>query len=162
MFIVYASKTGFTRKYAAILSEKTKIQMYGVEELHRVPKGAEVLYLGWMKVGKVQGLKKMKNHQVVAVCGSGTGRTAEPSEEEIRRRNKLQETPFFYLRGGCKPLKELKGFDKVMLAMFVKALRKNAGKDERQKEAVDIIVEGFDGVREENLKPVYRWLQEKV
>lgn len=162
MVIVYASKTGFTRRYAAMLSESTKMEMYGVEELHRVPKGEEVLYLGWMKVGKVQGLQKMKSHQVVAVCGSGTGRTAEPSEEEVRKRNGLEETPFFYLRGGCKPLRELKGFDKVMLSMFVKALKKSAEKDERQKEAVEIIVDGFDGVREENLEHVYRWLQEKA
>lgn len=50
----------------------------------------------------------------------------------------------------------------MMLSMFVKALKKSAEKDERQKEAVEIIVDGFDGVREENLEPVYRWLQEKA
>ena len=69
--------------------------MMDVKELPKVPKESEVLYLGWMKVGKVQGLQKMKGHKVVAVCGSGTGRTAEPSEEEVRKRNDLETTPFF-------------------------------------------------------------------
>jgi len=161
LIIVYASKTGFTKKYAAMLSEKLGMDMVDVKELPKVPKESEVLYLGWMKVGKVQGLQKMKGHKVVAVCGSGTGRTAEPSEEEVRKRNGLENTPFFYLRGGCKPLRDLKGMDKMMLSMFVKALKKNAEKDERQKEAVEIILQGFDGVREENLTPVLEWINRK-
>lgn len=161
MIIVYASKTGFTKKYAGMLSEKLGMDMVDVRELHLVPKESEVLYLGWMKVGIVQGLKKMKNHHVVAVCGSGTGRTAEPSEEEVKKRNGIETTPFFYLRGGCKPLRELRGMDRFLLSMFVKALKKNAEKDERQKEAVEIILHGFDGVREENLTPVLEWINRK-
>jgi len=31
--------------------------------------------------------------------------------------------------------------------MFVKAMQKNPEKDERKKEAVEIIIHGFDGVR---------------
>lgn len=115
LIIVYASKTGFTRKYAEMLSEKLGLTMMDVKELPKVPKESEVLYLGWMKVGKVLGLQKMKGDKVVAVCGSGTGRSAEPSEEEVRMRNDLETTPFFYLCGGCRPLRELKGMDKVML-----------------------------------------------
>ncbi len=133
-----------------------------VKELLKVPKESEVLYLGWMKVGKVQGLQKMRGHKVVAVCGSGTGRTAEPSEEEVRMRNGLDNTPFFYLHGGCRPLRDLKGMDKVMLSMFVKAMQKNPEKDERKKEAVEIIVHGFDGVNEENLIPVLEWAEKRI
>ncbi len=162
MIIVYASKTGFTKKYAAMLSEKLGLTMMDVKELSKVPKESEVLYLGWMKVGKVQGLRKMKGYKVVAICGSGTGRSAEPSEEEVKRRNGLENIPFFYLRGGCRPLRDLKGMDKVMLSMFVKAMRKNAEKDERQKEAVEIIVHGFDGVNEENLIPVLEWAEKRI
>ena len=161
MIIVYASKTGFTKKYARMLSEKLGMDMVDVKELPRVPKESEVLYLGWMKVGKVQGLRKMKGYKVVAVCGSGTGRSAEPSEEEVKRRNGLENIPFFYLRGGCRPLRDLQGMDRVRLSMFVKVMRKNVEKDERKKEAVEIIVHGFDGVKEENLTPVLEWFNEK-
>ena len=67
MIIVYASKTGFTKKYARMLSKKLGMDMVDVKELPKVPKESEVLYLGWMKVGKVQGLQKMRGHKVVAV-----------------------------------------------------------------------------------------------
>ena len=159
MVIVYESKTGFTKKYAMMLGKKTGYQVYSVKELSKVKKTDEVIFLGWMKVGKIQGLKKVKNYKVKAVCGSGTGRIAEPNEETVIQRNKIEGVPFFYLRGGCHPLKEMKGFDKLMLSMFVKALKNSKDKDESRIEAISIIENGYDGVKEENLKPVLDWLK---
>ena len=56
------------------------------------------------------------------------------------------------------PLNELKGMDKFMLKMFVKMLKSCNNKDERTEEAISIIENGFDGVKEENLEPVLQWL----
>lgn len=114
-----------------------------------------------MKVGKIQGLDKLRKYNVKAVCGSGTGRTAEPDTETVIDRNKIEGIPFFYLRGGCFPLRELKGLDKIMLSMFVKILKSRKDKDEKQKEAISIIENGFDGIKEENLLPVLEWLNAK-
>jgi hypothetical protein len=55
---------------------------------------------------------------------SGTARTAEPSPEEVAARNKITGLPFFYLRGGCFPLSELKGMDKFLMSFFLKMLKK--------------------------------------
>lgn len=93
MIIVYESKTGFTKKYAEMLSAKTGLKLYRVKELSKINIYEEIIFLGWMKIGKVQGLKKVRKYNLKAVCGSGTGRTAEP---------------FFYIRGGCFPLRDLK------------------------------------------------------
>lgn len=158
MVIVYASKTGFTKRYAEMLAEKTQLKAYSVSELSKVSKNEEVIFLGWMKVGKVQGLKKMIKHNVKAVCGSGTGRTAEPDEATVISRNNLQNMPFFYMRGGCKPLNTLTGMDRFMMKLFVNMLKKQENKDERQIEAISIIENGYDGVKEENLQPVLDWL----
>ncbi len=111
-----------------------------------------------MKVGKIQGLVKLRKYNVKAVCGSGTGRTAEPNTETVIAKNKIEGIPFFYLRGGCFPLKELKGMDKIMLSMFLKMIKSRKDKDEKLEEAITIIENGFDGVKEENLKSVLEWL----
>lgn len=161
MVIVYASKTGFTKRYAEMLAEKTQLKAYSISELSKVSKNEEVIFLGWMKVGKVQGLNKMSNHNVKAVCGSGTGRTAEPDETTVISRNNLQNMPFFYMRGGCKPIHELKGFDRFMMKMFVNMLKKQDNKDESQLEAIAIVENGFDGVKEENLLPLINWIKQK-
>ena len=74
-------------------------------------------------------------------------------------RNGIKGLPFFYLRGGCLPLKDLKGMDKIMLTLFLKMLKNRKEKDEELAEYIDIIENGFDGVREENLEPVLQWLR---
>ncbi len=159
MIIVYESKTGFTKKYADMLAAKTGLKAFRVKELQNVKKDEEIIFLGWMKVGKIQGLDKVRNYKLAAVCGSGTGRTAEPSSEVVIERNKIKGLPFFYLRGGCYPLKELKGMDKFMLSIFVNVLKKSKDKDERVEESIAIIENGYDGVKEENLEPVLQWLK---
>lgn len=161
MVIVYESKTGFTKKYAHMLAEKTGLKIFHVKELSKVSKEEEIIFLGWMKVGKIQGLNKLGKYSVKAVCGSGTGRTAEPNTETVIERNKIQGIPLFYLRGGCFPLKQLKGIDKIMLSMFLKMLKKRKDKDERVEEAISIIENGFNGVKEENLQPVLEWLNSR-
>lgn len=159
MVIVYKSKTGFTKRNAEMLAAKTGLNAFRVQELSKVNPGEEIIFLGWMKVGKIQGLAKVRKHKVIAVCGSGTAAIAEPSPEEVIARNKLEGVPFFYLRGGCFPLREIKGIDKIMLSMFIKMLKSRKAQDEKTKESISIIENGFDGVKEENLEPVLEWLK---
>jgi len=158
MVIVYESKTGFTKRYAEMLAEKTGFKVFRAKEHSKINQDEEIIFLGWMKVGKIQGLKKLRKYNVVAVCGSGTGQTAEPNTETVIARNEIEGIPFFYLRGGCFPLKELKGMDKIMLSMFLKMLKSRKDKDEKLKESINIIENGFDGVKEENLQPLLEWL----
>lgn len=161
MVIVYESKTGFTKRYANMLAAKTNLKVFRVKELSKVSHDEEIIFLGWMKVGKIQGMDKLRKHNIIAVCGSGTGRTAEPNMETVIERNKMKAIPFFYLRGGCFPLKELKGMDKLMLSMFLKMLKGRKDKDEKLEEAISNIENGFDGVKEENLVPVVDWISKR-
>lgn len=158
MIILYESKTGFTKKYADMLAEKTGLKVFTVKELSKVNSDEEIIFLGWMKAGKIQGLDKLRKHNVKAVCTTGMGQTAEPSTEEVIARNKIEGIPFFYLLGGCLPLKELKGMDKIMMSMFIKMLKSRKDKDEKLIESISMIENGIDGVKEENLKPVMEWL----
>jgi len=159
MVIVYESKTGFTKRNAEMLAAKTGLNVFRVQELSKVSPNEEIIFLGWMKVGKIQGLAKVRKHKVVAVGGSGTAAIAEPSPEEVIARNKLEDVKFFYLRGGCFPLRELKGIDKIMLSLFIKMLKSRKDQDEKTKESISIIENGFDGVKEGNLEPVLTWLK---
>ncbi len=143
MVIVYESKTGFTKKYANMLAAKTNLKAVSVKEISKINKEEEIIFLGWMKAGKIQGLSKVRKYNIKAVCGSGTGRTAEPSEESVIARNKIQGVPFFYLRGGCFPLKEIKGMDKILLSMFLKMLKGRKEKEESIVEAITNIEHGL-------------------
>ena len=161
MIIVYESKTGFTKRYAQMLAAKTGMKVYRVNELSKIDKEEEIVFLGWMKVGRIQGLKKVRKFNVKAVCGSGSGSAGENNAETIISGNKLEKIPFFYAQGGCLPLKDLKGTDRVMMSMFAKMLKKRKDKDEKLNEAIDHIENGFDGVKEENLIPLIEWLNSR-
>ncbi|NLM09812.1 MAG: flavodoxin domain-containing protein [Clostridiaceae bacterium] len=158
MVIVYESKTGFTKRYAEMLAAKTGLSVFHVKEISKINQDEEIIFLGWMKVGKIQGLDKLRKYNVKAVCASGTARTAEPDVETVISRNNIEGIPFFYLRGGCLPLKEIKGLDRILLSLFTKILKSRSDKDERTEESIAIIENGFDGVKEENLEPLLNWL----
>lgn len=160
MLIVYESKTGFTKKYAHMLAKTTGLKVFSTKELGKVSQGEEIIFLGWLKAGKIQGLSKLRSHCVKAVCASGTGRESEVDDKAIISRNKIEGIPFFYLRGGCLPLSELKGMDKILMTMFVKMLKGSKDMDESRKEGISHIEKGFDGVREENLLPLLKWLNQ--
>lgn len=159
MIIVYESKTGFTKRYADILAAKTKLKACNVKQFLQANSNEEIIFLGWMKAGKIQGLDKLRKYKIVAVCASGTARTAEPDTATVMARNKIENIPLFYLRGGCLPLKELKGMDKFMLSMFVKMLKSRKDKDTELVESISNIENGFDGVNEANLDPVLKWMK---
>jgi len=78
-----------------MLAEKTKLKAYRVKELPESVKDEEIIFLGWLKAGKIQGLGKVRKYNVKAVCASGTARTAEPDEETVIARNKVKAYRFF-------------------------------------------------------------------
>lgn len=158
MVIIYESKTGFTKRYAEMLAAATGMKCYPTNQRSKVDPTEDVLFLGWMRIGKIQGLKKVRKMNLKAVCGSGSGKTAEPDVETIRTRNKLDTLPFFYYQGGCHPLKELKWFDRIMMSMFVKTLKSRNDKDVKRLQSIAVIENGFDGVKKENLEPLLEWL----
>lgn len=160
MVIVYESKTGFTKRYADMLAAKTGLKIFQAKELSRIDQKEEIIFLGWMKAGKIQGLDKLRKYNIKAVCCTGTGRAAEPNDEAVMKRNKIEGIPFFYLRGGCLPLREMKGMDKFMMSMFLKMIKSQKEKDEKLEEAIFNAENGFDGVKEENLAPVLKWLND--
>lgn len=158
MVIVYESKTGFTKRYADMLADKTKLKVLHVQDISKISVEEEIIFLGWLKAGKIQGLNKLRKYNLKAVCASGTAQTAEPSNEAVMERNKIKGIPFFYLRGGCLPLNELKGMDKFLMKMFLKMLKSRKEKDEKLKETIYNIENGFNGVKEKNLEPIMKWL----
>lgn len=157
MVIIYESKTGFTKKYADMLATAIGVKAYTTKEIGNIQHGEEVIFLGWIKAGKVQGLKKVRPFNLKAVCASGTADVAKPDEQIMAANNGVADIPFFYLQGGCLPLGQLKGMDKLLLTMFARMLKNN--NTQESQEAVDRIINGYDGVKEENLAKIIDFLQ---
>jgi hypothetical protein len=103
MIIVYESKTGFTKRYADMLAEKTGLKAYRTNEIPEDVKDEEMIFLGWMKAGRIQGLNKVRKNRLAAVCATGTARNVEPSEEAVIERNRINGIPFFIFAADVCP-----------------------------------------------------------
>lgn len=160
--ILYTSNTGFTAKYAAILSEKTGLSAYPLKEAaKKIPDGSEIIYMGWLMAGKVSGLKKaMKKYRVKAVAGVGMGGTGTQIDD-VKKANLLPENlPVFTLRGGFD-LTKLHGIYKFMMSTVKntmgKKLAEKPDKTPDEEKMLDLLENGGDCVSEENLSEILEW-----
>ncbi len=147
--IIYESNSGFTERYARLLSEKLGKPAYSSREAaSKLAKGAEVIYLGWVMANQVCGLKKAARRWNVKAAGAvGLYPVSETNNNVLIAKNK-PEFPLFYLRGGLDYSK-LKGMKKKLLLMIRDNLvRENNPEND---ELVKVLTDGGDFVSEENL-----------
>ena len=158
--IVYVSETGHTARYAAILGEKTGLPVYALAEAAKaLPRGTEVIYLGWLFASKLKGYKKAsKRFRIRAVCAVGlcdTG-TAIP---QTRKANAIpSELPLFTVQGGMDKT-ALRGINRFMLDSLIKMLNSKKERGEDDERMLYLLLHDEDYVCEENLSAVLEWFR---
>lgn len=162
--IVYTSNTGYTAQYAALLAKKTGLHAYTLDEaLGKLSQGTEVIYMGWIMAGKIQGfITALKRYQVAAVCGVGMNPTGSQIAV-IRQANGLYEDmPVFTLQGGLN-MDKLHGFKRLILKIMGGSMgHQLVAKQDRTPEEdaiLDMFRNGGDHVSMQNLKDVLTWYE---
>lgn len=162
--IVYTSQTGYTAAYAALLADKTGVKAVSLEEaVSAVPEQSEILYLGWLMAGKVQGYDKARKiYRVSALCGVGMGRTGTQLDD-IRRQNGVPEAmPVFSLQGGFDRTR-LRGLYRFMMTVMAKtagrSLANKVGRTPEEDDMLDLMTNGGSRVSEDNLTAVLAWFE---
>lgn len=156
--IVYTSKTGFTRQYARLLAEKTGLSAYPLDEaISKLPRGSEILYLGWIHASRIKGYSRAaKCFSVCAVCGVGLCDTGTTVEQVGKASSIPAELPLFTLQGGFDRGK-LKGFDKFLISMLTKGLSAQKQRSPQDERMLQLLCRDGNYVCEENLKDVLHW-----
>ena len=156
--IVYTSQTGFTARYAALLAERTGLPCRPLKEAAALPRGTAVIYLGWLCAGGIKGLKGARRRfRTAAVCA--VGMAAEVEEAKLRRDNRLEGVPLFYLRGGYAP-ERLTGLYRPMMSLMSRMVSKASVEDEGARAMQEAFAKGGDWVSAEQLSPVLDALTE--
>lgn len=98
--IVYTTNSGSCEFYAREMSRKLAIPCYEAKKCG-LPKGMEIIFVGWLMNGKVSGLAAaMKQYDVKAVVQVGMGAPTESSERVCRAKNGLgSDVRVFSLQG---------------------------------------------------------------
>ena len=162
--IVYTSNTGTTAQYAQLLGRASGLPVFSADEAKKaLPERAEIVYLGWLMAGSVQGCRAAAaRYTVRAVCAVGMGKSGSQLDE-VRKKNAIPaEVPLFTLQGGFD-LARLRGVYRLMMVIMAKtAGRALAAKADRTPEEDDMLAllqHGGSRVCAENLDGVLAWLE---
>ena len=154
--IVYISKTGYTERYAEILSERTGLPCYSYGDAEEALESfCEIIYLGPIMAGAVLNYGKAKNRwNIKAVCAVGLSVEGLP-EDELRKTNSISKRiPIFLLPGGYAPEK-LHGFTKFIMKQITKSMAKKiarkADKTESDELMYKVLVDGGSLVNAKHL-----------
>lgn len=106
ILVTYQSKSGFTKKYAEWISQELSCEMKPAEEVteQKVSEYDLVIHGGWLMAGSINGLEKIRkmNPQKLVVFGVGLAENGS-MDQAVKKRNRLENIPFFYMQGGANP-----------------------------------------------------------
>ncbi|MCI5541596.1 MAG: hypothetical protein MR385_05800 [Treponema berlinense] len=160
--IIYTTNTGSAEQYAKMLAEQTGLPVFSMEEAKsEVEEGSEIIYLGWIMAAQVKGYKTAaKKYKIRAVCAVGMEKTGTRTEEIRKKTFVPAEVPLFTLQGNFN-VKKLHGFYRLMMSMMVKMVTKQlvakTDRTQRENEMLEIMLQGGENVRKENLAEVLDW-----
>lgn len=161
--IVYTSNTGFTKKYAEMLGEEIGVPVYEFKESkQKLNKKDEIIYMGWIMAGGIKNYEKAKKiHDIKAVCPVGMSVPSEKQNNELIDKYHITEK-LFYLQGGFDKTK-LKGIYKFMMNSLEKIVKpqieSKQDKTPEDLEMLEMMVNGKDCVKKENLNEIINWLK---
>ena len=149
--IIYKSKTGYTERYAKMLSEELNIPCYSYMDA-KVSENDDVIFLSYIYASKIMGLSKiLKKYKVKVVIAVGAMPYSEDYLNTLKDANNIK-LPFFYLRGGIDYSKLNFFFRK-----FLPVIGKDIAKDD--KELLNLFKNGEDFVTKDNLKEIINYLK---
>ena len=160
--IIYTTNTGSAEQYAKMLAEQTGLSVFSMEEAKsEVEEGSEIIYLGWIMAAQVKGYKTAaKKYKIRAVCAVGMEKTGTRTEEIRKKTFVPAEVPLFTLQGNFN-VKKLHGFYRLMMSIMVKMVTKQlvakTDRTQRENEMLEIMLQGGENVRKENLAEVLDW-----
>ena len=160
--IIYTTNTGSAEQYAKMLAEQTGLSVFSMEEAKsEVEEGSEIIYLGWIMAAQGKGYKTAaKKYKIRAVCAVGMEKTGTRTEEIRKKTFVPAEVPLFTLQGNFN-VKKLHGFYRLMMSMMVKMVTKQlvakTDRTQRENEMLEIMLQGGENVRKENLAEVLDW-----
>ncbi len=165
--IVYISNSGYTKKYAEMLSKEIKLKCYSFDEsLNHLQKGASVIFLDWFCGGKLVDFKKVKKrYELPCVCGVGIIPPNDKDFKKYEKKYKSKEGKFFYLRGGFALTKLSGKYHFIMKNVCSKEifrLEMQEKLNERDAEYLKILKHGGTFVSLQNLLQVIEYVKNLI
>ncbi|MBO4679050.1 MAG: flavodoxin [Lachnospiraceae bacterium] len=171
--VVYTSQTGFTKKYAGWLAEKTGGDVFDVKDVQKKPDSFfadydAIVYAGWVMAGKVVKANwlfgkasSFADKRLAVVAVGGCPNEAPEVQEALKTivPDELKATiPAFYCQGGFNYAK-MNTASRMALKMFIGMLKSRKNQTEDQKRMVELISHDYDIADPNLLEPVIKYIE---
>lgn len=168
--VIYNSQTGFTKRYAEWIAEAAGADCLALAEAKKknLAEYEAIVFGGWACAGGISKLAWFKSNMdkwtdkrlVVFCVGGGPIENPEimPALKQNFKESELKRVNIFYCPGGfC--YEKMSASSKLMMKMFVKALRAKKNKTEAEQEMVKMISTSYDISDKKYVEPILECLK---
>ena len=170
--IIYTSQTGFTKKYADWLAQKTGGDLLDLKDAQKKNdaffEGYEaIVYGGWVMAASVVKVKwflnraaSWKGKKLAIYCVGGSPN--DNPDVEVMLKNMLNDEQreyirAFYCQGGFN-YERMNAPSRLAMKMFVSALKKKKDPTEEEKIMTEMVAKSYDISDEKYLEPLIEYL----
>lgn len=170
--IIYTSQTGFTKKYADWLAQKTGGDLLDLKDAQKKNDAffedyEAIVYGGWVMAASVVKVKwflnkaaSWKGKKLAIYCVGGSPN--DNPDVEVMLKNMLTDEQrgyirAFYCQGGFN-YERMNAPSRLAMKMFVSALKKKKDPTEEEKIMTEMVAKSYDISDEKYLEPVIEYL----
>ena len=170
--VVYTSQTGFTKRYAQWIAEKTQADIFDLREVQKkdiafLETYDAIIYAGWCMAGKViksswffdraANLKRKKLVLVAVGASPNENPELDAAMAALLTEEQKEYIKVFYCQGGIN-YDRMKLPFKLMMKMYSSALKKS--NDKKQREQGEFISKSYDVCDFKFIEPIIAFLGE--
>lgn len=168
--VIYNSQTGFTKRYAEWIAEAAGADCLALAEAKKknLAEYEAIVFGGWACAGGISKLAWFKSNmdkwtdkRLVVFCVGGSpieNPEIMPALKQNFKESELKRVNIFYCPGGfC--YEKMSASSKLMMKMFVKALRAKKNKTEAEQEMVKMISTSYDISDKKYVEPILECLK---
>lgn len=168
--VIYNSQTGFTKRYAQWIAEATGGDCMELNEAKKksMDEYDSIVFGGWAVAGTISKLNWFKSNiekwdgkKLVAFCVGAS--PLENPDIEPTLKNNFSETEWekvkvFYCPGGFN-YEKMSATSKLMMKMFIKALKAKKDKTEQEEVMIKMISSSYDISDKKYIEPILECLK---
>lgn len=165
IIVIYNSQTGFTKKYAQWISEALECESVALSEVSKrnFEQYDTIIFGSWACAGGISKLKWFKNNlkkwndkKLAVYCVGGS--PIENPEIEVAMQKwfteeEHQKVKTFYCPGGFN-YERMSGTSKLMMKMFVSALKAKKNQTEAEKLQAEMMSQSYDISDKKYIEPI--------
>ncbi len=169
--VIYNSQTGFTKRYAEWIAEATGADCFELTEAKKKSMDTyeAVVFGGWACAGSISKLgwfksniNKWSDKKLIAFCVGASpieNPEIEPTLKGNFKEDEFDRVNVFYCPGGFN-YEKMSKTSKLMMKMFIKALKAKKDKTEEDREMIRMISSSYDISDKKYIEPILKCLEQ--